>query len=547
VSDLLHRVGRVCAAMVAIIALSPRANAQTPPLVDIVGSGEGGYSYATVNNDAGQVAGVRNGRPFLWDSTNGMTDLGVLPGSTFSEPRGINQSGQAFGVAGAFRMWVWTNGSLREPSSIGYGEIAVALNNAGRLVGYVQTAMGGRIAAVWDINTPDLQPILLGNFGGDNSEAIAVNQSGQVIGYAEVAPFVRHAFVWSERLGMVDLGTLGGAASEAGGQNESGQVVGWAQTASGTYHAFLWDPVNGMQDLGSLALDTYALSINESGQIVGGQQTFDFRNHAFVWDAAHGIRDLTPDAQSAGAIRITNGGVVIGYTSPTMFARQHAFVWTESLGLHELDLGGGDSDGGAASQSGFVVGTARGPDGYQHAFVWDSISGLRDLGTLGGLFSMAVTVNEHGQIAGQSTLPGEAATHPFVVTVTPVNPLQGPPGPPGPTGPPGPQGAQGPQGAVGPMGPAGPQGPQGPQGAQGLQGPQGPQGPQGAAGPVGPAGPQGPMGPAGNVPSGATILLAITLPAPDGYTLIGTTTIVITPSSGGPAPAAVKFNVYRKN
>jgi uncharacterized membrane protein len=170
--------------MVATIAFSARATGQTPPLVDIAGSGDPAYSYATVNNDAGQIAGVRDGRPFLWDSTQGMMDLGWLPGTTFGEPRGINQSGQMFGVTDAPRMWVWTNGSLHEPSSLGYGENAVALNNAGRLVGSVQTASGGRQAAVWDINTPDLHVNPLGTFGGDNSEAIAVNQSGQVIGYA---------------------------------------------------------------------------------------------------------------------------------------------------------------------------------------------------------------------------------------------------------------------------------------------------------------------------------------------------------------------------
>jgi hypothetical protein len=70
--------------MVAIVALSGRAAAQTPPLVDIVGSGEGGNSHATVNNDAGQVAGAHNGIPFVWDSTHGLIDLGAQP-EIFSE------------------------------------------------------------------------------------------------------------------------------------------------------------------------------------------------------------------------------------------------------------------------------------------------------------------------------------------------------------------------------------------------------------------------------------------------------------------------------
>src|SRR5262249_33585973 len=148
--------------------------------------------------------------------------------------------------------WVWTNGALHEPGNLGFGEYAAALNDAGRLVGYVWTAESRTLAAVWDINGPDIPLISLNTLGGPYSQAIAVNKPGQVTGTADVTQFVRHAFVWTDAGGMIDLGTLGGDSSEAGAQNELGQVVGWAQTSSGGYHAFLWDATNGMQDLGSL-------------------------------------------------------------------------------------------------------------------------------------------------------------------------------------------------------------------------------------------------------------------------------------------------------
>jgi hypothetical protein len=101
--------------MVALIALSACAMAQTPPLVDIAGTTDPAYSYPVANNDAGQVVGVRNGNPFLWDSMNGLIDLGMWPGSQFSTPRSINQSGQIFGTADAFQSWVRKNGLLLEP------------------------------------------------------------------------------------------------------------------------------------------------------------------------------------------------------------------------------------------------------------------------------------------------------------------------------------------------------------------------------------------------------------------------------------------------
>jgi len=572
------------AALLAGVMSSAPADAQTPPLIDLTGYG----SYSVANNDAGQVTGVLvdgPGGPFLWDSTHGMMPLGGLPGVTFSTPFGINQSGQVFGHDD-FGTWVWTNGALRRVSSPGHNEYGAALNNAGRLVGNVWVGCCTRLAAVWDINSPDTPSITIGTLAGYFGRAIAVNQAGQVIGTTDVTPSVHHAFVWTDTTGMIDLGTLGGDNSEVNAQNELGQVVGWAQTSSGGYHAFIWDASHGMQDLGTLGFDTYAYSINESGQVVGQLQTLDFRQHAFLWDAVHGMRDITPDAEIAFGSRITNSGLVVG-TGQTMMPPPpqppappsmgiYGFVWTESLGLRRFDLGGGgDSQAVGSNQAGQVVGTAQTFDGNTHAVVWDAVSGLQDLGTLGGGGSQAHAINEHGQIIGESAAVS-GYFHAFAVTVPLPNPQNPPQGPPGPPGPPGPQGPQGPQGEVGPMGPqgpqgeVGPQGPQGPKGDTGAQGPQGPkgdigpagpagaqgpagpQGPQGATGAQGPAGPQGQTGPqgasgpAGNVLSGATILLPTTMPAPDGYTLIGMTNINITPV-GSDKGTSTKFNVFRKN
>jgi len=582
VRNTIRTFGQCCAAgLLAVLAWSVPAAAQPPPLVDLSGSGDPTTTYAAANNDAGQVTGVIYGpltgngpvRPFLWDSVHGMMDLGVLPGVTFSTPFGMNGSGQVFGHDD-FGSWVWTNGALHKTSGFGFGEYAQALNDAGRLVGFVGNGPSGRVAAVWDINTPDISLIQVFSLGGPNSQAIAVNQAGQVIGTAD-SPTSRHAFVFNDMFGFLDLGTLGGNVSEANAQNEAGQVVGWSQTSTGEYHAFIWDISHGMQDLGTLGGDTYAYSINESGQVVGELRTVDGTPHAFLWDAQHGMRDVTPGPDFMVASKITNAGLVIGngvtpiqppnpsLPLPPPTPLNFGFVWTTTFGVRRFDLGCGcDSQAIASNDAGQVAGFARTPDGSGHAVVWDATNGLRDLGTLnnsGPNQSFAVAINASGQIVGQSSLNDGTPTHAFAVTVPAQGtPLQGPPGPPGPQGA---QGPQGPQGEVGPMGPPGPQGPQGPQGLKGDTGAQGPQGPKGDVGPAGPAGPQGPQGatgatgpqgptgPSGNVPSGATILLPITLPAPDGYTLIGTTTINIIPPTPTPSTqgTSVKLNVFRKN
>ena len=83
----------------------------------------------------------------------------------------------------------------------------------------------------------------------------------------------------------------------------------------------------------------------------------------------------------------------------------------------------------------------------------------------------------------------------------------------------------------------------GPVGAQGPQGLTGPQGPVGATGATGAPGPQGPAG-VGLV-SGAYLTLPSSAPAPDGFTLIGTTTITYRDTRNVIHDSTVKL--YQKN
>ena len=147
------------------------------------------------------------------------------------------------------------------------------------------------------------------------------------------------------------------------------------------------------------------------------------------------------------------------------------------------------------------------------------------------------------------------------VTVGSTGP-QGPAGPKGdtgatgaqgPIGPAGPPGASGPQGPAGPMGlqgPSGPAGGPGPVGATGATGPIGATGPRGATGPIGLPGPAGPKGTDGSsVPAGTVIFLLEGVPAPAGYTLIGTFTENVRTGDGDrdDRQVTLTFRGYRKN
>ena len=46
-----------------------------------------------------------------------------------------------------------------------------------------------------------------------------------------------------------------------------------------------------------------------------------------------------------------------------------------------------------------------------HAFAWNERRGMIDLGTLGGTSSFVYAMNQKGEIAGTSDMPGDTAFH----------------------------------------------------------------------------------------------------------------------------------------
>lgn len=188
-------------------------------------------------NDAGQVTGwfssSGNTRAFLYKE-GVLTDLGTLPGGSFSYGYGINKNGQVVGTAlnssGQYHAVLWNNG---------------AIVDLGTLPGHT------------------------------TSYARAINDAGQIVGESITGyPYSSRAFLWQNGV-MTDLGNV--ADNDyvfASDINNLGQIVGSARTAT-QYRstAFLWsngtmtnlNPVIGGAELGGC----YASAINDAGQITG--------------------------------------------------------------------------------------------------------------------------------------------------------------------------------------------------------------------------------------------------------------------------------------
>jgi probable HAF family extracellular repeat protein len=260
----------------------------------------GDCTTAAAINNAGLTVGDSvwpNGADQAFQFQQGvMSNLGGLPGSSFSMALGVNSQGQVVGLSAASpfdpcQAVLWQNGTV--------------------------TALTGAQA-----------------FG----EATAINDGGQVVGVVENAAGNDDAFLWQNGT-LTDLGTLAGASNPSGaymsfatGINNAGQVVGGALTAQGYDHPVLWQ--NGqIIDLGGLAatFDGQANAINGKGQIAGDSSFSSDGSlmHAVLWQNGTVI-DLGTLAGYDGSdgIAIDSAGDVAGSVSDSSGnLAEHAVLW----------------------------------------------------------------------------------------------------------------------------------------------------------------------------------------------------------------------------
>ena len=275
------------------------------------------------------------------------------------------------------------------------------------------------------------------------------------------------------RYRLIDLGPLGGdnAFTVLPGVtlNNRGQNIAQGSTgvpdpfpdAEFTDDATIWHGMlataNGIvRDLGALPGTNQSLSvwISDTGLIVGISEnglidnTVDFPQlRPVLWDSARNLHDLGTFGGNTGfAAAVNNNGVVVGYATNNIpenpdaasfmngflpaGQQVRAFVWNGGA-LRDLGtLGGLDAAAQAINQHGVVAGLSftsteiNDTTGLPtvHPFVWTN-GIMQDVGSLGGTMStpgsfasgpFGKLLNERGDIAGTSTLPGDDTWHAFV-------------------------------------------------------------------------------------------------------------------------------------
>jgi probable HAF family extracellular repeat protein len=309
------------------------------------------------------------------------------------------------------------------------------------------------------------QLVDVGTFGGPLSylasgqdvgtASVVLNQRGLLVGGADTSapdPFpafcfndcyVTHAFELKNGI-TTDLGVLAAGFNSAadGGINDSGLISGTAENGETDplvpgfpeLRAVLWE--NGViHDLGTLpegGYESYSTAINNRGQVVGvaGNTVPDpnslsfpgYQARAFLWDKQKGMQDLgtLPGGTDAIAAMINEPGQVVGwsYTSsapsvncPSQFVlTTGSFIWDKKNGMKDLGtLGGTCTLAADLNDRGQIAGYSNLPgDQFWHGFVWDRTTGITDLlGPLGGKYSLGWAINQNGDVVGGSSLPGD--------------------------------------------------------------------------------------------------------------------------------------------
>ena len=285
---------------------------------------------------------------FIWDSVNGLRDLGTLGGDN-SYAFAINASGQVTGfsyladnVTNHAFLWTAAGGmvDLGVPAGTN-SSVGNAINASGKIAGQGYDGTTQSIFS-WSGGTFTSLPSSASIYDA----ARGINDAGYITGNRAPTGTDLQAFLWNPARNFLSyLGVLpGGSTSSGNGVNKRLDVTGTSTySILAASHAFLWTRSGGMQDIGAIPSDkvsnTYGASINDRDEVVGfGGIRVSF---AFYWSPTTPLTLLQElshgSAAEGGALQILNNGMIVG-DSKTTGGAFHAVIWANHTSAPQ-DLG----------------------------------------------------------------------------------------------------------------------------------------------------------------------------------------------------------------
>jgi probable HAF family extracellular repeat protein len=239
--------------------------------------------------------------------------------------------------------------------------------------------------------------------GGDTSVATAINNAGEVVGYDQTAGGVEHGFRWIAGT-MTDLGTEpGGGYSQANAVNDAGQIAGTADRTSGGYgYPVRWSAAGVIQDLGGTVTNSLGVgnAIDPAGRVAGGQRPADSEGSPI------GILYSQTGTPTYLGNPPTSLNAASGINAVDQVVGSPAFVWQSgTLTMLPTVPGASSAEADAINISGQIVGSVQEPGAAsaQDAALWQN-GALTDLGTIGGIqYNQATAINAAGQIVGTAS------------------------------------------------------------------------------------------------------------------------------------------------
>ena len=143
-------------------------------------------------SSAGAVATAQTGQAlaFLWDETNGVQDLGILEGGDWSSALAINNAGVVVGEVGfgldETRAFIWDAENGMRPLESPEGTLSKgAATSTTRAKSLVRLTLRPRRASGTTACIVNLELEVGHPAGWDFSEVRAINASGQIVGWGE--------------------------------------------------------------------------------------------------------------------------------------------------------------------------------------------------------------------------------------------------------------------------------------------------------------------------------------------------------------------------